>query len=393
MSDPVAIVHDSLAVKGGAERVVLAMANAMPGASVHTSIFVPERTHDEFSQLDVRVNSLDRISVLRRDHRRLLPVLAASFRRRVIDAEVVVCSSSGFSHHVKTTGAKIVYCHTPARWMYDSERYLAEWSSPVRVAAAVLAKMQRPVDQQAMAEADLIVANSRHVASEIEAIYGRAATVLAPCSTLDLEGPLAPIAGVSPGFVLTVSRVLGYKRLDVLIDAARNMPDTTFLHLGGGPHHASVLEQAPPNLVTQATVTDAHLRWAYRNARCAVLTCAEDFGLVPLEADAHGLPVAMPRARGLLDHDALASGTWFYTHGSATALVDTLQRIDDFSGGQSGECAIVPERLGRERFVERLGSLVARVGAGETSPMTGQPHFVAADAQTIGSAEPAVEST
>ena len=311
-----AIVHDSLAVRGGAERVVLAMAAAMPDAPIHTSIFAPDRTHSGFAELDVRVSALDRVPVLRDDHRRMLPMLSASFRSTAIDADVVVCSSSGFAHHVKTTGRKIVYCHTPARWLYDSERYLAKWAAPVRGAALALAKVQRPLDQRAMAEADLIVANSRHVAGEVEAIYGRSATVVPPCSTLELDGPVEPLAGVQAGFVLTVSRVLGYKRLDVLIDAARRMPDTTFLHLGGGPHHSSVLEGAPPNLVSHSGVTDGHLRWAYRHARCAVLTCAEDFGLVPLEADAHGLPVALPRARGLLDHDALASGTWSvsYTH-------------------------------------------------------------------------------
>ncbi len=349
MTSSVAIVHDSLAVRGGAERVVLALANAHPGAPIYTSVYAPDQTHAGFADLDIRTGALDRFSGFRRDHRKSLPFLSAMYRSTVIDADLVICSSAGFAHHVRTTGRKVVYCHTPARWLYDSTRYLAEWGSPVRVAAACLRRVLAPVDQRAMSEADDIIANSHHVAAEIAAVYGRPAVVIAPCSTLELGGPAAPIEGAQPGFVLSVSRALGYKRLDLLVEAAKRMPNQTFLHLGGGPHRRTLLADAPPNLLSRASVSDDELRWAYQNARCVAITCAEDFGLVPLEAHAHGLTSVAPQARGLLDHIGPETGGRFYEYGSVESLVDALMDTSAPS-----DRSIRAERLGEKRFIDEM---------------------------------------
>ena len=128
----VAIVHDYLTQRGGAERVVLSMMKAFPEAPVHTSLFHPEGTFPEFGTADVRMSHLDRFGVLRRNHRLAIPLLAPAFSTRRVDAEVVLCSSSGWAHGVRTTGRKIVYCYTPPRWLYDqADLYLSGWPRPV----------------------------------------------------------------------------------------------------------------------------------------------------------------------------------------------------------------------------------------------------------------------
>ena len=118
----VAIAHDYLTQRGGAERVVLAMLRAFPGATVHTLLYDPEGTFPEFREAHVVTSPLNRLGPLRRDHRLALPLLAPSFSRLEIAADVVVCSSSGWSHGARVEGRKVVYCHTPARWLYQPDR-------------------------------------------------------------------------------------------------------------------------------------------------------------------------------------------------------------------------------------------------------------------------------
>ena len=123
-SPSVAIVHDYLTQRGGAERVVLLLAETFPDAPIHTSLYHPAGTFPEFAGLDIRTTPLNRIPLLRSQHRLALPVLAPSFSALRVDADVLLCSSSGWAHGTRTHGRKVVYCHAPARWLYQAERYL-----------------------------------------------------------------------------------------------------------------------------------------------------------------------------------------------------------------------------------------------------------------------------
>src|SRR4051794_26167701 len=119
----VAIVHDYLNQRGGAERVVLELAAMWPGSPIYTSLYRPESTFPEFKQLDVRTTFLDRLPV-DRGFRNLFPLYPAAFRSLgTIDADLVISSSSGWAHSVRTSERAFhaVYCYTPARWLYGSE--------------------------------------------------------------------------------------------------------------------------------------------------------------------------------------------------------------------------------------------------------------------------------
>lgn len=354
MSRPsVAIVHDFLTIMGGSERVALALTRAFPGAPLYTSLYNQSGTFAEFADTDVRPGPLNRIGRFRADHRLALPLLPSAFRATTIDADVVICSSAGFSHHVRTTGPKLVYCHTPARWLYDTERYVAGWGRFVGAGVTAMRPILGPLDRSAMAEASLIIANSADIAAEITRIYQRDPIVISPCSSLSLDGPIEPIPDIEPGFILCPSRTLGYKRLDVLIDAARRLPELRFLHIGDGPHR-SPLTDAPGNVRSVGAVDDARLRWAYRNARAVAITCAEDFGLVPMEAHAHGLTSVVPRARGLIGQRALAESGIFYNYGEADSLAKALEQTEP---PQSR--GLHPDRLGIDEFVAAIAGHAA----------------------------------
>ena len=132
----VAIAHDYLTQRGGAEKVVLSMSRAFPDAPIYTLLYDRENTYPEFANRDVRVSSLNRIGPLRRNHRAALPVLPFAASSLRIDADVVLTSSSGWAHGFGTRGRKLVLCHTPAHWLYVRDEYLGKDREPVQTRRA-----------------------------------------------------------------------------------------------------------------------------------------------------------------------------------------------------------------------------------------------------------------
>lgn len=316
----VAIAHDYLTQRGGAERVVLALHRAFPDATIHTTLYDPDGTYPEFRDARVVVSPINRIAPLRREHRAALPLLPYAVSRLRVDADVVVASSSGWAHGVPTTGRKLVYCHAPARWLYQADAYLgtsARRSARAR-ALSVLSGWLRRWDAGAAASADRYLANSTVVRERIAAAYGIEADVLPPPYGIDPADPQTPVAGLADwaaphgdGYLLLVSRLLPYKNVDVAIEAVRGLPERLVV-VGAGPLETRLRASAPDNVRIVTGLSDAELRWTYAHARTLVAPSLEDFGLTPLEAAAFGVPTLALRGGGYLDTiDELANGTFF----------------------------------------------------------------------------------
>lgn len=307
----IAIAHDYLTQRGGAERVVLAMARTFPGAPIYTTLYRPEGTYPEFRDLDIRTSWLNRVPAFRRNHRFALPLLPLASSGFRIEADLVIASSSGWSHGFPTTGKKVVYCYTPARWLYQSDRYLGERGSAVTAAGLrVLAPMLRRWDRRAAASADSYLAISTVVRDRIQQVYGRPSRVVPAPFTL-AEGVTATngsVLGVgtrqslpAAGYLLVVSRLLPYKNVDIVIEAFRSMPQHRLVVVGRGPEKSRLRAMASKNVAFLEDLTDAEMSLVYSRAAGLIAASHEDFGLTPLEAAARGKPSAVLRAGGFLD--------------------------------------------------------------------------------------------
>lgn len=332
----VVIAHDYLTQRGGAERVVLALLETFPGARLVTSIYAPERTFPEFR--DVEVETLLPRTLLGRDARLAFPFLAPAFSRHVIrDAEAVVCSSSGWAHGISTPAPKVVYCHTPARWLYATEDYVAGHGRAVRgVAAAARAPLRR-WDARAAATASAYVANSTVVQERIARAYGRSAEVVHPPATLDPDGPQAPVAVPGP-FLLTVGRPRGYKNLAVVEEAAA-AAGVGLVAVAGGR-------------------TDSELRWLYANCRGLVAAAHEDFGLTPVEAMRFGKPTLALRAGGYLDSLVERVTGSFFDRLDVETLAAALRAFDETAFDPDAIRAQAA-RFSLETFGARMREIVA----------------------------------
>lgn len=351
----VAIAHDYLTQRGGAERVVLAMARAFPDAPLHTSLYEPAGTFPEFAGAEIETLWLDRVPALRRHHRLGLPVLASAFSRLRIDADLAFCSTSGWAHGAQATGRKVVYCHAPARWLYQTDRYLR--GRAAGTALSLVHGRLRRWDLAAARSADRYLANSTRTRDLVREVYGLDAEIVHPPYSLDPSGPQRPVDGVEDGFVLCVSRLLPYKNVEAVVRAFAELPGRRLVVAGAGPDEARLRALAPANVELLGRVDDDELRRLY--AQCGALVAAsyEDFGLTPLEAAAFGKPSAVLAFGGFLDTVRPETGVFFDEPEPARIVA----AIEELASRQWDEDAIVAhsECFSEQRFAARLHEIAA----------------------------------
>jgi glycosyltransferase involved in cell wall biosynthesis len=358
----VAVAHDYLTQRGGAERVVLAMLDAFPQAPLYTTLFEPDTTFEEMDPARIHSSPLNRVSLLRRHHRLAFPLLAPTVSRMHIEADVVVCSSSGWAHGVDSTGAKVVYCHAPARWLYQPDAYLRGRGRGARLLATALHERLVRWDQRAASTADRYLVNSTHVAHAVREIYDRDAEVLPPPPAVTPAGPRHTVPGVARDFVLCVSRLLPYKNVDAVVGAFRRLPDANLVVVGDGPDADRLRQLAGPNVSLLGAVDDATLRWLYANAAALVTASYEDYGLTPLEAASFGKPTAALHFGGFLDTLVEGKTGRFFPDPEPDAVAACVQTVLD-QHWDSGTLERHAAAFSREHFVGRLREVVAEVGA------------------------------
>ena len=363
----VAIAHDYITQRGGAERVVLAMSHAFPDATIHTTLYNPETTFPEFEGKRIVVSPLNRVGLLRRHHRLALPLLAWASGRMRIDADVVVASSSGWAHGFPATGKKFVYCHSPARWLYASDDYLGA-DGRRSVKGVVLEALRRPLlawDKKAAATADVYVANANVIAERIKRAYGKDVAVMPPPFGVDDTGERAAIGGLEhwsgEGFFLVVSRLMPYKNVDTVIDAMRDRPEK-LLVVGAGPLAEELRAAKPDNVEIVSGISDEELRWAYANATALVAASYEDFGLTPLEGGAFGKPVAALHAGGYLDTVVDGLNGVFFERSTPEQIGAALDEVSARAWDADAIRAHA-DTFSEEHFVQALREAVARLQA------------------------------
>lgn len=359
----VALAHDYLTLKGGAERVVLAMAKAFSGAPIYTSLYEPDSTFDEFRDLDIRTSPLNRVAVLRRNHRLAMPLLPRAFGRMDVAAEVVVASSSGWAHGVGTAGRRVVYCHTPAQWLYDPSHFLGETAGPATRLA--LAAARRPLmrwDKRAASGVWKYVVNSSTVAGRVRSAYGRDAELLHPPPALGPHGPTSAVAGVEPGYFLVVSRLFEYKNVEPVLRAVERIDDARLVVVGRGPDEGRLRAMAGPSATFLTEVDDAQLRWLYREAIALVAAADEDFGLTPIEAYAFGRPSVCWRRGGYLDSMAEGVSGVFFDVPTPEAIAAAME-VARTRAWRQHDITAWGARFGEDRFIRRLREVVDEVAA------------------------------
>ncbi|GAA1916817.1 glycosyltransferase [Nocardioides hwasunensis] len=363
----VAIAHDYLTQRGGAERVVLTLMKAFPEARVHTTLYDADGTYPEFRDADIHTSPLNHIGPLRRDHRLALPLLAPAASRMRIDADVVVASSSGWAHGFDTSeGTRtVVYCHNPARWLYQTDEYLGgtAWRSPIGPPLLALRPFLKKWDRSRADRVDVYLANSRVVQQRIRSTYARDAELLPPPHGMDASAPREPVpelADWEPGYALVVSRLLPYKNVDAVIEAVRGT-DRRLVVIGRGPEEARLRATLPDNVRLLGGLSDAQLRAAYADAGVLVAASHEDFGLTPLEAAAFAVPVVALRGGGFLETVLEGETGVFFDRPDPDQIASALA-ISDQHDWDADRLLARADEFGEARFIDRIRTIAFEEG-------------------------------
>lgn len=361
----IAIAHDYLTQRGGAERVVLAMSRAFPDAAIHTLLYDPGNTFPEFAGKDVRVSALNKVGVLQRNYRAALPVLPFAAASTFIDADIVLTSSSGWAHGFRTSGRKLVYCYTPARWLYLRDEYLGDGVSLAkRAALGITSPYLRAWDRRAVQTCGRYLTLSNVVQQRIDDVYGITADVLPAPVSMTADDPVEPIAEVqnwlsasaSEKPYLCVARLLPYKNVDAVIAAfaANGRP---LIVVGRGPEAARLHRMKTPNITMLSDLTDAQLNWLYQGCRALVAASYEDYGLTTIEAGIWGRPAIVLRGGGYLDTVEDGISGLFFDRPTADAIGDAVSRFESST--------FEPEKIRKHvaqfsetRYIEKLHAVV-----------------------------------
>lgn len=358
----VALAHDYLTQRGGAERALLALARAFPDAPIHTTVHEAATTYDAFTTREIHTTPLQRVGPLRRNPRLALPVLAPVVGRHRIDADVTICQTTGWAHGMPATGVKIVYAHNTPRWLYQRSEYLANLPRWYGWGLTPLAPPLRRWDRRAAADATVVVAGSGVARERIRAHWGRDAEVIYPPPGLAADGPQTAVDGLEPGFLLTVARLLPYKRVDVVLDAVADLDDTRLVVVGEGPDAVRLAARAPSGTVFLPSVDDAQLRWLYAHASALVTAAQEDFGLTPLEAMGFGTPVVAIAAGGFLETIEHEVSGWHFDSPDPRALRTALDRALAHDWDRDALRARA-EQFSERSYAKRFHELVADYAA------------------------------
>ncbi len=299
--DPrVVIVHERFTEMAGSEAVVEQLAAQWPGAPVHVPV-----ARRGILPADLAGRVVDtRLSALLRGgtYAHLLPALPVAMARlRLPAADVVIASHHAFAQQaVRATDAPVVsYVHSPARWVWDPQMRRGEVGGRVgRAGLAAYAAGYRSADRAAAQRVHTLVANSSEVASRILRWWGRASVVVHP--PVDTHRYTPDPGTAREPFFLLAGRLVAYKRPDLAVAAAA-AAGVPLVVAGGGRGRAELERLAGPGTTFLGRVGDDELRALYRRCRALLMPGVEDFGIVPVEAQATGAPVIAQAAGGALD--------------------------------------------------------------------------------------------
>ena len=348
----VAVTHDYLNQCGGAERVALELTRIWPGTPIYTSLYRPASTFAAFAEEDVRTSPLDALPV-DTHFRALAPLYPLAFRSLgTLEHEVIISSSSGWAHGVRTSpdSLHVVYCHTPARWLYRPEDHLGRSLGPLLL-RPVMGPLRR-WDQNAASRADVYVATSEWVRQRIMRVYGRDSEIVHP--PIDTQRFTPRPRGDR---LLVVSRLIPWKRVDLVVRAATRAGIELDV-LGDGPMLNDLRAMAGPTVAFHAP-DETTVVALLESCRALCVAGTEDFGMAALEANAAGKPVVAHASGGALEtvRDGVTGA--LFRDLTEDAVLDAIDRADHVDATPK-QLAAHAHGFSADAFRERMRELVTR---------------------------------
>ena len=356
----VALVHDWLNGMRGGEKVLEALCERYRDADVFTLFYVPGSVSDTIARHRIITSGLQKLPFTRRHYRRYLPLYPAAIEQFDLDAYGLVISSSHCAAKAVIAPGRarhLCYCHSPMRYAWDQ---FDAYFGPERVGSLASRWLYRPVlkrlaqwDAATAPRVGRFVANSRHIAARIRRYYNRQATIVyPPVDTIFYHPDTTP----PDQHFLIVSALVPYKRVDVAIEACRRVGARLRI-VGDGPDRSRLDQLTDENVEFLGYLSDDEIRDEYRRALAVLMPGEEDFGIVPVEAQACGRPVVALARGGALETVTTGETGVLFDELTPASMATALEQVARarFDPARLRSSA---ERFSRERHVERMREVI-----------------------------------
>jgi glycosyltransferase involved in cell wall biosynthesis len=322
-----AIVHDWLTTPGGSEKVLLELLDMLPGAEVFTSVYDAERWAGALRGRTVHTSFLDRVPGARRHYPKLLPLMNAAFESFDLSGYDLVVSSSHSCAKNVLTGSDtlhVCYCHTPMRHAWEPRHLAGELGPRQALAARVLLPRLRRDDLAGASRPDVFVANSNHVAGRIRKHYRREAVVIPPPVEVERHLHRPRTEG---GYYLVLGRVVPYKKVDLAVGACATLGRPVKV-VGEGRGLEAARAAAGPGAEFLGYLPDHDVAELLSGARALLFPGEEDFGIVPVEAQAAGVPVIAYGSGGIRDTVIEGETGVFHAEQTVTSVASAILQAE-----------------------------------------------------------------
>lgn len=372
----VAIIHDWLVTYAGAERVLEQMLACYPDADLFSLVdFLPSEQREFIRNKSVTTSFIKHLPKARKKYRGYLPLMPLAVEQFDLSGYDLVISSSHAVAKGVLTGPDQLHlcmCYSPVRYAWDLQhQYLREaglikgvrgWS------ARLILHYVRLWDTRTANGVDQFIAISQYVARRIQKAYRRDSVVIYP----PVDIARLTLRADKENFYVTASRMVPYKRMDLIVEAFASMPEKRLMVIGDGPDLAKIRAKAGPNVQFLGFADQDSLLDHLQRARAFVFAAEEDFGIAPLEAQACGTPVIAYGKGGaretiipLSDADCTESspaptGVFFHEQ-SVAAIVGAVERFEAKASVITPEaCRQNALRFAPERFRAEFTAFVER---------------------------------
>jgi glycosyltransferase involved in cell wall biosynthesis len=336
----IAVVCDWLVTYAGAEKVLEQILNIFPEADLFAVVdFLPENQRDFIQKKKVTTTFIQHMPKARKKYRNYLPFMPIAIEQLDLSAYDVVISSSHCVAKGVLTGPNqihISYVHSPIRYAWDLQhQYLREaglthgFKSKI---ARLIMHYMRIWDTRTSNGVDYFIANSHFIAKRIWKCYRRKATVIYP--PVDIEK--FEYCEDKDDYYVTASRMVPYKKMDLIVEAFSQMPDKRLVVIGDGPDFEKIKKKAGTNISLLGFASDEVLKDKIQHAKAFVFAAEEDFGILPVEAQACGTPVIAYGRGGALEtvraigRDSQPTGV-FFKEQTGDSLKAAIEKFEDNS--------------------------------------------------------------
>ena len=346
----IALVHDWLVTYAGAEKVLEQMINIFPDADIFS--IVEHLDNKKFiKNKNVKTSFIQKLPLSKKQYRNYLPLMPLAIEQLDMSSYDVIISSSHAVAKGIITGPDqlhISYVHSPIRYAWDLQhQYLKEASMDTGLKGFLVRYMLfkiRNWDYRTSNGVDYFVANSNFISRRIWKVYRRKADVIYPPVDIDAFD----MKDTKEDFYLTASRMVPYKKIDLIVEAFSKMPDKKLVVIGEGPDFKKIKAKATDNIILLGYQPFEVLKDHLQRAKAFVFAAEEDFGITPVEAQACGTPViaygkggSLETVNGKKDLDR-QTGIFFYEQSveSIIEAVGEFERIDSISASACRKHAV-----------------------------------------------------